>query len=244
MIIRWCVLLLLLLANPILAADTLVKPFKAQYKAEYSGFDITATRELTQTDNHTAKITFDASAWLGSIKESSRFKADGEIITPIVYEYERSGLGKNKQLGVQFDTETQTLINNNNGKKQALPIDQPMFDPLTYQLQLQADVASGKTDVTYTIADGKRLKHYRFKVVKQETLKTPLGLLETTRVERIKEKSDKSTTLWFANQWDYLLVKVERREDDTDYSIDLVNATVNGHPVTQSQPSVGQHYEH
>ena len=221
-----------------------VKPFSATYEASYSGVPITAVRELVAIDEHTVKITSEATSWLGDIKETSTFEIKQEQLEPLAYEYARTGLGKNKSLKVEFDPASNTIKSDNNGEKKTQTETKPVFDPLTYQLQLQSDLADNKSIFSYQIADGKRIKQYDFTLIGNEIITTPIGQLKTTRVERVKANSDKKTIIWFADDWDYLIVKIDRIEDGKEYSINLVKATVDGQAVTkQSSLTLGKNDE-
>ena len=46
----------------------------------------------------------------------------------------------------------------------------------------------------------------------EEFLKTELGIISTLKLKRIRQKSNRETFLWFAPQWNYLLVKLEQKE--------------------------------
>ena len=232
-----------LLTQQAIAAQP-VKPFSATYEASYSGMPITATRELVAIDASTVKITSEAKSWLGNIKETSTFEVKQDHLEPLAYEYARTGLGKNKTLKVEFDPACDIIKSDNNGEKKVHHEAKQVFDPLTYQLQLQADLADKKDTFSYQIADGKRIKQYDFDLIGNETIVTPIGPLKTTRVERVKANSDKKTIIWFADDWDYLIVKIDRIEDDKEYSINLVKATVDGQTVTkQSSLTLGKNNE-
>ncbi len=225
-------LLISALLPSIAFAEPLLKPFSATYESSYSGISITAVRELKNIGNDKVKISFDADSWAADIRESSIFTIKNNQLEPLEYKYKRTGVGKNKDLKVKFDYDTNTIISENNGKTQSTEKKETTFDPLTYQLQMQADLAEQKTSLEYHIADGKRFKHYEFKVIGKEQLKTAIGTLQTTRVERVKAGSSDKTIIWFADNWDFLIVKIERIEDGSTYSVDLVKANVDGQTVT------------
>jgi hypothetical protein len=88
-------------------------------------------------------------------------------------------------------------------------------DKLSYQLQLRLDLLAGKTDMTYAVADGGKLKEYRFKVTGEEQIDTPYGRYNAVRVMRDRgEDADRETLIWLAPELDYLIVRLEQTESD------------------------------
>lgn len=63
-----------------------------------------------------------------------------------------------------------------------------------------------------------------------ESLKTKVGTLRTVKVEQIESKrSKKKTYIWFARDYDYLLVRLKQKQKDGQtYQIDLTRADING----------------
>ena len=58
-------------------------------------------------------------------------------------------------------------------------------------------------------ADGRGLTPFRFTVVGNEKLATPLGEMETLHIAKVKDgPDDKSTDIWFATDRDFLPVRV------------------------------------
>jgi hypothetical protein len=85
-------------------------------------------------------------------------------------------------------------------------------------LALQQD----KKDVTFNVADGGKLKEYRFKVVGQETLEVPAGTFATVKVTKLRNNKKRQTYVWCAPELNYLPVRIWQREtDDSVYTSDL-----------------------
>ncbi len=198
-----------------------------------SGISITATRELKHLDNELMELTFSAKSWLASINEASTFRAEAERLTPMRYEYHRKGLGKSRHTVLTFDWNSNQVTDSVSEKQWAIPTPETTLDQLSYQLQLQQDLLKQTPELDYQVADGKRLKHYRFRIIGDELLKTAVGTLATTKVERIQENNKKTTAIWFAKQWQHLIVKIEQREKSgKEYKIELLDANINGTSVT------------
>ena len=60
------------------------------------------------------------------------------------------------------------------------------------------------------------------------------GLIDAIKVERVRDptKSARKTVLWFAKDWDFLLVRLHQVEKDgKEYQIMLKEGEVNGRKV-------------
>lgn len=112
-----------------------------------------------------------------------------------------------------------------------MDIAQRVQDKLSYQIQLQQDLLNGKKDFAYQIADGGRLKEYKFVTVGEELLDTPLGKVNTIKVKRSRENDERVTYAWLAKDWNYLLVRLQQEEKGEVYTIYIHKATLNGKAI-------------
>jgi len=87
-------------------------------------------------------------------------------------------------------------------------------------------------DITLQVADRKRVKDSRLLLVGQETLQTPLGAVDTLHYERLHDDAERKSDLWFAPQWDYLMVKTVHIEAGDPVEIILTSATIDGQALT------------
>lgn len=206
------------------AADSgAIKAFQATYTVTSEGsisLKGESTRSLSQNKQQWL-LQSEASALFASIKESSLFSIEQSQITPHQYSYNRKVLGKTRKANLSFDWKAQTVTNDVENKPWKMEIQPGVLDKLSYQLQLQADVAAGKQQFKYEVADGGHLKTYSFAVTGEETIDTPAGSFKSIRVERVyKDKKDRQTLIWFAPALDFQLVKLFRKEKkDKTYSL-------------------------
>lgn len=208
-----------------LAADLgAIKAFQATYTVVSEGsvsLKGESTRSLRQNDKQQWLLQSQASALFASIKESSLFSVNQSQITPHQYSYNRKVLGKTRKANLSFDWQTQIVTNDVENKPWEMKVQPGVLDKLSYQLQLQTDVAAGKKELSYEVADGGRLKTYSFAVTGEETIETPAGSFKTIKVERVyKDNKDRQTLIWFAPALDFQLVKLFRQEKkDKTYSL-------------------------
>lgn len=210
-------------------------PFKATYSAKYSGLGVTAVRELTGKGDQW-RLRFDVESMFADIREFSRFNIDGRQVTPLHYEYHKTGLGRDKHTVLRFEPEQHRVINVRNSRRSLENAPRDIQDKITYQLQLALDVAAGKKELKYVVTDGKKLREYEFAVAGTETLQTPLGEIETVKVQRVRDSgSDRETNIWFAPAWNYALVKLMQDEDGKTYQIALTELIIDGKSVNAVQ---------
>ena len=218
----------------LMAAD--LQPFSATYTADWKQlpFSGKAERSLKQQDDGTWKLDFSASMLVASLNETSWLSLVNGDIRPHQYRYARKGMGKSKKIKQNFDWDTQQATGSDRGTPISLTLIQGVQDKSSYQLALQRDIAEGKTSMSYQVLDGDDLDTYDFRVLGEESVETVVGSVDAIKVERVRDptQSKRVTVLWFAKDWDFLLVRLQQVErDGKEYQIILEDATVNNKTV-------------
>lgn len=203
-----------------------LKAFKAEYTVSRNDSTIggrTHQLEATQTGYiyHAKMQTTGFAALLrpGEVTERSTVNLVNNQIIPRLYEYKDSNK-PNKNAQLSFDWQQHKVTNNIGAKPWKMTIPTGTQDKFSYMLALMQDLRKGNTSPEYNIADGGRLKTYRFNSLGKEKIKTPIGTLETLKVRRIRVgKQNRFTDIWCAPSLGYLPVKVERHKDDNIYTM-------------------------
>ena len=229
---------LALFSLPALANE--LKPFSASYTADWKQVPIsgTAERNLQRLDDGRWQLSFEASMLVASVSEQSTFRLENNAFLPLTYRYERSGLGKGKEVEQDFDWSAKQVLGNDRGTAVRFPLNLGLQDKSTYQLALQYDVAAGKKSMSYQVVDGDEIETYDFRVLGEEAVRTKAGLIDAIKVERVRDptQSARKTVLWFAKDWGHLLVRLHQVEKDgKEYQIMLKDGTVEGKPVEGRQ---------
>lgn len=220
--------LLLLNATPGLAAE-MPRSFHNEYSTKVFGFTIDVTHRLTDLEGEGQRLHFLAESWLASMEEITDFRWDENgRVKPQHYIYKRRGLGKDRDAELTFDWNAGKVTNNVEGHSWKMDIAENIQDKLSYQIQLQKDLIAGKDKLSYHIADGGRVKKYRFEIVGEEVLDTPLGKVNTVKVMRSRDDDDRVTYAWMAKDWDYMLVRLQQKEDGDSHTISITKAQLNG----------------
>ena len=227
-----------LLALPFAQAADL-QPFSASYTADWKQLPMsgTAERSLEKTSDGKWKLSFKASMMIASLSEESTLTLDKDTLLPESYHFERGGLGKAKKSDLDFDWNTKMITGTDRGDAVKVPLNRGMLDKSSYQLALQQDVAIGKKSMTYQVVDGSDVDTYDFRVLGTEKVDTKAGKIDAIKVERVRDptQNKRITVMWFAKDWDYLLVRLQQVETDgKEYNIMLLNGMVNGKEVKGS----------
>jgi hypothetical protein len=232
---RALLLALTLFSVPAFAAD--LKPYTASYTADWKQLPISgsAERHLESLGNGQWKLTFKASMLVAGLSEESTLRYEQGVFLPQKYLYERNGLGKAKKIELDFDWQAKQVLGSDRDSPVRLPLNRGLLDKSTYQLALQQDVAAGKQSMSYQVVDGDDVETYDFRVLGEEAVSTKAGVVDAIKVERVRDptQSSRKTILWFAKDWNFILVALHQVEKDgKEYQIMLKDGSVDGKDVT------------
>ncbi len=169
---------------------------------------------------------------------------DGEVVerseglwsvsgfAPSHYSYTRRYGETLREVRVDFDRSAGKVANRAGGTTWSMAVPMNAQDKLSQQLGLIAALARGLRELSIPVADGGKLKTYRYELQGRETLHTSAGELATLRVMRRRDDRPSTLLLWCAPSLGYLPVRVDRREGDQLYRMDL--STVRRQPNAAS----------
>ena len=239
-----CVVALWLVSGACSAAELQLEGFTANYVLTAFGATVGRTEwRLVPADNglflwESRSETAGAGALIRDvyITERSESELHGQGFRPLVYHYIRYDDNAERDVEVSFDWQRGIVFNTAEDHTWRMSVPPGTLDKLNYLLALMRDLAAGKRDMRYTIADGGRLKIYAMRAVGTETLETALGILETLKIQRLRDRDDGEATLWCASALGFLPVKLEHRDRDGRLvsmhiqSIDGMPPTINKSP--------------
>ncbi len=223
------------------SATVIPQPFRVIYKADYKGLPISATgiREFSvtaQAEQTLYTLASSALSIFAKLTEQSDFTVTAGTAQPLFYRYDRTGLGKNKSLRLNFDWPKHQVTNLDTGKTWNLP-DQTLSDRLLYQFQLQTDLLNLGPEIAlghelkYRIQDKDQIKDYHFSVKRRIQLQTPLGPVATFEIIRSNAER-RDTTLWLAPDYEFMLIRFEQRANDGEnFSLAIEKAFINDQPL-------------
>ncbi len=204
-----------------------IPTFTAHYELLRNGKMKVGEVKRTTTVQENGAITFESySKTTGlaalfikdKITERSTYILDGNTIQPQNYLYDRKGGKRSRVVKLNFDWTNKNVTNAINGAPWQMEISPGTQDKLSYQLQLMLDLQAGLTQFDYPVADGGTLKAYRFTLLGEETIKTPMGKIETIKIKRERAADSKrKTTIWFAKSLRYLPVRIKQGKSDKEF---------------------------
>ncbi len=218
-------LLVLLFSMP-LHAEHGFQPFTAIYTVSRNNTDIgirTHTLSL-ENDHYIYRANMHATGFAslfksGEITEVSHWALYNDTVVPLSYEYRDTDKEK-RHAQLEFDWETNSVTNKVSNKSWKMTIPNGTQDKFSYMLALMQDLQHGKKNTEYKIADGGRLKTYQFKILKNETITTPIGKFNTIKLQRVRAgKKNRITYLWVLPEKNYLPIKIERHKGDNLFTM-------------------------
>lgn len=210
------------LLSQALSADTMpLSSFNAEYAVYRAGKQHgTAKRYLISTEQgYQLGYSSDISWMIFSDKreETSDFILTDGRIQPLRYIMRRSGTGPNRYYELNLDPAAKVLSEGKKRQPKAVNWQDDWQDQISYQLQLALDLKAGKTEFHYNVLNRNgNSKLYHYQVVAEEMLPLPYGNINTLRIARIEQNSDKQIYAWVAPELGYMLVRLWRGEDNVE----------------------------
>lgn len=199
--------------------STFTTPYEAAYYGSYKGWRVDTVQKLEKRGNGQWRLSIHADSALGSILEKSFFKisSSGKINSQ-EYSYQRKIFINKSNLETLFDWSKKRAVTTG-AKTGEVTLKGDEFDNLNYQLALRCDLMAGKSTFLYPVVDRDEIDNLEFKIMGEEVLETKIGKVNTVIVKRVRNNNNRITTLWFAKDIDYVMVKLlqEERKDTEAY---------------------------
>lgn len=145
--------------------------------------------------------------------ETSLFSFIDGRITPIAYDFKRTGTGPDKSLSAKFDAKTNTIIIKG---KDNQPWDGE-FDNQLFRIDISRQLAQEKKEFEYKFLNYRGQKRsYVIETLGKETLNLPYGSVEAIKVRVNRDSSSRQTYAWFAPSLDYVLVRLQQFKDNDE----------------------------
>ena len=214
-------------------AVTELRPYTAKYTTTTRGMDLELTRKLKAGADGSFTLTNGGKIMVVGFHEVSVFQVEGARVLPKSYVYQGTGL-INRRREVHFTPGANTIRSLYKDQWYDLPRTDKTLDRMSQQEQLRLLLLNNSTpgqDLSIQVADGKHVKNYQLLFVGEEILDTPLGPVPTLHFERVHDDPERSSDMWLAPAWDYLMVKTVHVEDDMPVTVILTSASIEGVPV-------------
>lgn len=203
-----------------------LKAFEAHYSFRKKGIIVAKSkRQLTINGDrveylsHTKPSGVAKLFFKDTITEKSIMVQDKKGLKPLSYSYERKGGKKHELIKLDFDW-SKKLVNNSYLNK-ALPLSENTFDLLGFQIVLSQQLASGKKNIQFNVAEKKRIKTYNFSFKGNEKIKLQTAKPETDTIhlEFYDKEKKRRLDIWAAPSMNFLPVLIKRTDDDGDITL-------------------------
>jgi hypothetical protein len=208
-----------------------IKPYDLYYTVDLGGITIQSRRQLHYEDG-LYRIKNIAKSFLGKVTEHGSFdiSKDGNII-PLKYsKQQKTIMGKHSETQL-FDWDKNTRLYTIDKTQGMVDLFPGHFDSLSLTQQLRLDLAFDRKKMAYTIIRKDKFKSYQFKSVGHEMITIGDGRYNSLVVERINNDSSKETRIWFASDWDFVLLKMETFEKNSKKVMVLDKGILNTHSI-------------
>jgi len=222
------------------AQNTPLLEYVAQYEASANGLAATATRSLSRIDENLYHLSNSLEASiagqaLANLEQASEFTIDGKRVVPLNYSYQLSGASRASH-AIFFNWDAEVALSTEGDESWQLQLNAGVMDQLSYQVAIrQAFIDNNEIESTFSfgIVDGDAIEMQEYRLVGEEIISTPLGELNTLKLERVREASDERVTeIWLALEWDFLLTRIEQfNSSGLRISLELKSAVLDGTTV-------------
>ena len=227
-------------ANSCHSQNTRLLEYVAEYEASANGLAATATRSLSKIDENSYRLSNSLQAslagqTLASLVQASEFIIEGNRVMPLNYTYQLSGVSGASH-AIFFNWDAEIALSTEDDESWQLPLRDGVMDQLSYQVALRQaliDNSDSEAIFSFDIIDGDAIEMQQYRLVGEEILSTPLGELNTLKLERVREASDqRASKIWLAVDWNFLLTRIEQLNNSgLRIVLELKSAELNGEIV-------------
>lgn len=214
----------------------------ANYQASANGIRATAKRSLAKLDDGSYELAHELQAVvlgqeIARLDQRSRFYYSGNTLTTENYSYTLSGISSDLR-NITFDWKAGTALSVEDDESWTLELETEVYDPLSHQFMMNQQLLHDRSlaysqSYEYKLVDGDEIESHLYEFAGEEILETPLGKLNTIKFQRVRNTgSSRSTTIWLAPEWEFLLARIEQTDGSLQIVLELADADIGGKVVS------------
>ncbi len=199
------------------AADATLEPFVAEYGVRYGRMAVGGSRtELSRAgarwsmESTSTATGFARMIATGTLKQRSEFELLPDGPRPLAYQFDDGTKRTSRDVTLEFDWRAERV----RGTAEEEPVDiaavAGLQDAASMQALVLARLRAGREPGTIAMIEKDRVKHYRYTLLRRETLKTAIGEVETVVYRSARDGSDRETISWYAPKLGYAVVLAEQ----------------------------------
>jgi len=109
----------------------------------------------------------------------------------------------------RFDWDEKVLHLASEGQESTARLAPGMLDLLSFTYQFAFSLPE-TGDIRIDLTNGRKLDSYRYRIVAEEALETPLGNLKTVHLSKLHDPGEEGTEIWLGVEYHYLPVKIRQ----------------------------------
>jgi len=198
-------------------ADEALAPYVAEYDVRYGRMAVGTSRtELSRTgDGWVIETTTIASGFArmiatGTLRQRSRFELTAAGPRPRSYLFDDGTRRTGRDVSLEFDWRAGRVRGTAEDEPVDLAVVAGLQDAASMQAAVLASLRAGREPGTVAMIEKDRVKRYRYAYLREETLETAVGTLETVVYRSSREGSDRETLTWHAPALGYVPVLAEQ----------------------------------
>ncbi len=122
------------------------------------------------------------------------------------------------------------------GEKQ-LPLSGGALDPFSLSLNIRSLLAKNQDQMKVDIIDEDEFENHVYQAEPDDSFDSSLGCLKTTRVNRIRENSKRTSVVWYANKYDYIPVLMHHsKRKGNKLELHISSLIIEGQEISPASP--------
>lgn len=189
------------------------------FKGE-NGLNVGKVLQTWQRDGDAYTLTSTAEAtgvfslfFSGRHVQHSKGKIVATGLQPEAFSVQRGSAEKRD--AARFDWGGSTLHLDSEGRESTAKLAPGVLDLLSFAYQFAFSLPESG-DIRIELTNGRKLETYRYRIVAEENLETPLGSLKTVHLTKLHNPGEEGTEIWLGMDYHYLPVKIRQIDKKGD----------------------------
>lgn len=145
----------------------------------------------------------------GRHEQVSQGKITAAGLQPDSFSMQRGSVEKRD--AARFDWEANTLHIDSEGRQSTAKLVPGVLDLLSFTYQFAFSLPESG-EIRIDLTNGRKLDSYRYRIVAEEVLETPLGTLKTVHLSKLRNPGEEGTEIWLGMDYHYLPVKIRQTD--------------------------------
>lgn len=156
---------------------------------------------------------------------------DGSFI-PANYDFSFSLVGYKTAWHAEFDWPSGIVTTSSKSGDVQLPITGGAVDPFSLSLNISSYLDQNQARMMINIVDENKIENHVYQADLEESVDTPLGCLETTRVKRIRKNEKRTSLVWYANDHSHVPVLMQHfKKNRKGMKLQIISLEIAGQAV-------------